>query len=192
MCFNIKSSKPKNMGQYYQPTVIDKKGKVLGWVYSHDYGNGLKLMEHSWLTNSFVNAVITLFMPGGKFNKQRLVWAGDYANNQKGFKENEFNRCTDAKQLKPDVPKQSEVNKFPFLVNHSKQVFVKVNKLIKKDSWEIHPLPLLTCDGNGQGGGDYFGKDPNGLVGSWARDVISVEAKKPEGFAEVIFDLKEY
>jgi hypothetical protein len=50
-----------------------------------------------------------------------------------------------------------------------------------------HPLPLLTAEGNGRGGGDYRGESP--LIGSWARDVISVETEAPTDFEELLFDL---
>jgi len=35
-------------------------------------------------------------------------------------------------------------------------------------------MSLLTAEGNGQGGGDYWGKDEK-KVGMWARDVISTD-----------------
>ena len=44
------------MGQYYHPTIMGKRYGVQGWLYSHAYGEGLKLMEHSYLGNDFVNA----------------------------------------------------------------------------------------------------------------------------------------
>ena len=47
------------MGQYYMPTLISEDGTVRT-LYSHAYDNGLKLMEHSYIGNNFVNAVLTL------------------------------------------------------------------------------------------------------------------------------------
>ncbi len=41
------------MGQYYKPICLDNELKEQ-WVYSHDYDNGLKLMEHSYVSNNFV------------------------------------------------------------------------------------------------------------------------------------------
>jgi len=35
-------------------------------------------------------------------------------------------------------------------------------------------LVLLLANGNGRGGGDFHGIDPNGLVGSWAGDQIVI------------------
>lgn len=62
------------MGQYYHPISLEGKSTL----YSHDFGNGLKLMEHSWVGNDFVEAVEKLLSPTGQWYKTRLVWAGDY------------------------------------------------------------------------------------------------------------------
>ena len=51
------------MGQYYKPINLDDKQ----WLYSHDFGDGLKLMEHSWIGNDFVGAV------GGSWDLNRIV-----------------------------------------------------------------------------------------------------------------------
>ena len=48
---------------------------------------------------------------------------------------------------------------------------------------KYHPLPLLVAEGNCRGGGDYNGINEN-IVGSWARDVISVENNIQEGYTE--------
>ena len=79
-------------------------------------------------------------------------------------------------------------------------MFVDKNKVPEIQGWDgtkIHPLPLLTSEGNGMGGGDFRGDDENEIVGSWARDVISVEKDSPlvnngmMDYTEFIFDLKE-
>jgi hypothetical protein len=49
---------------------------------------------------------------------------------------------------------------------------------------KIHPLPLLTADGNGRGGGDYNGEGID-HVGTWARDRISLMKEIPEDFTEI-------
>lgn len=69
-------------------------------------------------------------------------------------------------------------------VNYTKKEFVDL-KTIRSISrydknWKIHPLPLLTCEGNGRGGGDFYEDDKR--IGSWARDSISIEVDKPIGF----------
>ena len=55
---------------------------------------------------------------------------------------------------------------------------------IHPEGWQVHPLPLLTCEGNGRGGGDYTRN--NRYIGSWARNQISIEKQKPEDFKEII------
>jgi hypothetical protein len=49
----------------------------------------------------------------------------------------------------------------------------------------------MTAEGNGRGGGDIY--EAPSFVGSWARDVISVEEAVPgvENFQEIVFDLRE-
>ena len=85
------------MGQYYKPTCIPKEESL----YSHDYDNGLKLMEHSYINNNFVEAVMTMLLDreaaedirilkegegyvksesAGSWSGLPFVWAGDYAD----------------------------------------------------------------------------------------------------------------
>jgi hypothetical protein len=59
-----------------------------------------------------------------------------------------------------------------------------------RNGLHIHPLSLLTAEGNGRGGGDYRGAHED-LVGSWARDVISVEREAPAGFTELECEFSE-
>ena len=67
------------MGQYYYPIVMNREGgTVIGSFYSHSYDhNGLKLMEHSYLGNGFVNAVLAKAMAAKEFT---LAWIGDYSD----------------------------------------------------------------------------------------------------------------
>lgn len=212
------------MGQYYNPIILGKKGNsIKGYFYSHSYGNGLKLMEHSYLRNNFVAAVMTyLNREGGA----RLVWAGDYADKepdtlkiskekalpiwQKKVSEgtltcsfNEFyasndevlydeknegadnlyGLCTryvtdDGKLIHAGRPEikiaDEDINKdFRFIVNTTKKQVIDLWDVKGFDGWQIHPLPLLTAEGNDRGGGDYRGTNMK-LVGTWARDFISV------------------
>ena len=176
------------MGQYYQPTILGKNKKtVIAWMYSHDYGSGLKLMEHSWLKNPFVKLFESLIHN----NPQRVVWAGDYADACKGRKSNVNHRCTDKNKITPSKENELSQQQTRFIINHTKKTYVDKAKVPDVNGWRIHPLPLLTCEGNGRGVGDYRDEDKNNLVGSWARDVISVSSKKPIGFTETLFDLKE-
>ena len=176
------------MGQYYKPIILkDNKKTVAKFMYSHDYGNGLKLMEHSYIGNNFVGAFETLLE--GK--PQRVLWAGDYAEEESGYKNNAYGRCKDSLKVSP-MGEPKTVSRF--IINHSKKEFVDKTRVPKMkadwaDGMRIHPLPLLTCEGNGKGGGDYRGD--SFLVGKWARDVISIDSEVPKGFKEIKFNLTD-
>ena len=75
-----------------------------------------------------------------------------------------------------------------YLVNHTKKQYV--HKTGQANG--IHPLPLLVSEGNGCGGGDYFGCHQE-LCGTWARDIISVEEKEtiPSDYTELVCDFFE-
>lgn len=174
------------MGQYYKPAVLgDNKKTIKKWLYSHDFGSGLKLMEHSWMENPLVKSFENLI----KDNPERVVWGGDYADKCKGSKTNVYDRCADKNRVFRDAVNEVSVLDSRFVINHTKKVYVDKTKVPDSDGWRIHPLPLLTCEGNGRGGGDFRGD--NSLVGSWARDLISVSKTQPEGYKELIFDLVE-
>ena len=175
------------MGQYYKPCILGgNKKTVKAWMYSHEYDNGLKLMEHSYIGNSFVSAFESLI----KNKPQRVVWAGDYADDCKGRKTNLYERCKDTEKANPT--ERFSTPETRYIVNHTKKQFVDKFSVPEISDWKgtkIHPLPLLTCEGNGRGGGDFRGE--NQYVGTWARDVISVESKKPIGYAEIKPDFAE-
>jgi hypothetical protein len=193
------------MGQYFKPAILDENNKVQSWSYSHDYDSGLKLMEHSWMKNPFVQAFEKQLSRGGDFYKSRVVWAGDYADEEPGVKvidegkeydANIYALCNDENKINPKVTSTED---YPYIVNHTKKVFVDKNKVPDSDGWRIHPLPLLTAEGNSRGGGDYHtqNEDEVALVGSWARDVISIEKETPilttgtMDYKEIEFLLKE-
>jgi hypothetical protein len=184
------------MGQYFKPIILGDKPEqgqhetVKAWMYSHEYNNGLKLMEHSYQGNNFVSAFEKQLSPTGGHYKSRVVWAGDYADVEDGLKiisegveydANLYLLCNDENKINP---KESETHTHPFIVNHTKKQFVDKNKvpeIVDREGVRIHPLPLLICEGCFRGGGDYSENSPDAnLVGVWARDVISVEKDNPK------------
>ena len=212
------------MGQYYKSVFISENNKPISSVSSYDFGNGAKLMEHSWMKNPFVRFVEKQLM----ITPQRLVWAGDYADNEdpSTLTQMEIKALADetCQYTNSNVIKDKGVNLYTlaeivgklthdenvkdkykhdyknvaplnarYLINHDKKQFVDKTKTPRDaDGWQVHPLPLLTCDGNGRGGGDFRGD--SSLVGVWARNLISVTTRKsdiPKGFEELIFDIKE-
>ena len=174
------------MGQYYYPIILNSDGKIVVWMCAHNYNNGLKLMEHSYLGNNFVSTFEFGLSPEGPHYKSRVVWAGDYADKELDQEKNLYQMCDEYTMISPQV---KETKMYRYIINHSKKQFVDKTKAPKQENFAVHPLPLLTCEGNGRGGGDYRGESP--LIGSWARDVISVEEVAPEGFEELVFDLVE-
>ena len=170
------------MGQYYKVIILAENG-VCKKDYIRFYIDlwcGMKLLEHSYLKNDFVNTIEYLLSPNGSFYKSRIVWAGDYADVEKDSNANLYH-ITDGDDESDKVyrPKPMILEpEYIYIVNHTKKQFIDKTKYLI-----IHPLPLITAEGNGRGGGDYHGSNEE-LVGSWARDVISIEKEVPEGFSE--------
>jgi hypothetical protein len=175
------------MGQYYYPIILDAVGKIVVWMNAQMYNNGIKLTEHSFLNNSFVNTFEFGLSPEGIYHKSRVVWAGDYADPEAGKDTNLYAMCDEYNLIRPE-PKNTL--KYRYIVNHSKKLYVDKTKIpCPSGCSTIHPLPLLTVEGNGRGGGDYH--TDSTLVGSWARDIISVEMTISDTFQEIVFDLTE-
>lgn len=173
------------MGQYYTAVFLDSDGKIRAWMNAYSFRGGVKLMEHSWVGTRFMEAIEWLLSPEGYFHKSPIVWAGDYADEEETGK-NLYHLCHEQedKNIMPS-PNFFVAKEYPYIVNHTKKEFVQ-----KGGNDSIHPLSLLTAEGNGRGGGDYRGNDER-LVGLWARDVISVEKEVPEGYTEFITEFYE-
>jgi len=162
------------MGQYYKPIILKDNGKdIEAFVHPHTLDNGLKLMEHAYMGNSVPNSVVNYLKEHGA---HKIVWAGDYAEARNGDEDNLYSQCPEGKELK--TPKTERDWNIRFLINEDKKEYLDLERVVSLDAWTIHPLPLLTADGNGQGGGDYYGTDMD-FVGSWAYDTISVSEKYP-------------
>jgi len=182
------------MGQGYMAVILSDDGKFIRtWVHPHNYGNGYKLTEHSYIGNRFVSMVESLLCPEGMFYKCRVVWAGDYADNEAGLDTNLHHLASSPINVNKafNADHVGDMTKYRYLVNHSKRLYVDKNLLHDAGGgYDFHPLPLLTAEGNGRGGGDYSGSNAE-LVGTWARDVISVEDVYPENYSELSVDFSE-
>ena len=214
------------MGQYYKCIFLNENQKPITSVVSYDFGSGAKLMEHSWAKNPFVRFVERQLM----ITPQRVVWSGDYADNEdpstitpfeikaladekseysnsKVIKEKGLNLYTLSDVVGKLTHDENNKNNFEheyksvapltakYLVNHDRKEFVDKSKTPKdNDGWQMHPLPLLTCEGNLRGGGDYRSEKGQDLIGIWARNIIGVVTKKsdiPKDYKEIRFDLVE-
>lgn len=197
------------MGQYYQPTSLDAEEHIC----PRDYGDGLKLMEHSWLDNDVMRAVCQALRKDGRWHKHHMAWIGDYAEDDE-YLSDDCKKCMEDKTnfecknyLKKvvgeckgsyhwmysisnniflEVPTRAVLPVNYFILNHTKKEFVDTSKAQANDGWIIHPLPILTSVGNGRGGGDYHPTDEDKMfVGAWRGDSISISLKKPKGFIEI-------
>lgn len=201
------------MGQYYRPCILsDDKKSVVKTVICYDFNNGAKLMEHSYVKNTFVGAFCALIdadaekedgLLNGSFCGQPIVWCGDYADELDWTKRKEQNSKGEMVEVGDNYFTLSEDKQIKFsdvkpvfrryAVNSTKNEFVDLNKAPEIEGWgaQIHALPLLTAMGNGRGGGDYSG-NLMALIGRWAGDVVVVTDKEPVGINEVIANFVEY
>lgn len=189
------------MGQYYKPLLIGNHGKRMV-LYSHDYGSGLKLTEHSYIGNSFTNAVRTLI----RDNPMRVAWIGDYSDEENGDAYEKkmphekfisfYKTCWGEHSKKPERPESmvyDENVKGWYLVNHTQKCYLEMDTYIVASGhwkmWNGHqyldcldPLPLLTACGNDRGGGDFH-KWCMGYenVGIWAFDKLEFTRAVPFG-----------
>lgn len=200
------------MGQYYRPSILKKNWKlakqpVAATLLCYDYNNGAKLMEHSYIGNGLVRRIE--FLLANEFKGYPLVWCGDYAD-EVTTRTGEHDVYTDANRfiykhydsdcddttakyyaLKGIIPQLWDgkgafnpyqyIPYYKYLVNYTKKEYCVMPKN-KKGKWQVNPLPLLTCNSNGRGSGDYGIEDER--VGSWAFDRIGLtnDIKEVKGF----------
>lgn len=186
------------MGQYYN--VAFKQGDTVKVssrrVRGQDYMMA-KLLEHSYLENTFCKAVAKAIY--GK--PARIAWVGDYAE------EDEVTGLTKGDVTYADVwgsdDKEADdhyefapAGRFSYrnkwLVNHDKRVCISFNEWVKSYGSEcpIFPLSLLTAIGNGRGGGDYDG-NAMARIGTWTWDLVEITKTKPSGYKVLDFVFHE-
>ena len=165
------------MGQYYMPVI--KRGNKLRRVYSHDFDNGLKLTEHSYVGNNFVNVVANEIVD----NPAQLYWCGDYAEEGdfsstymfKRIYGYAWNRQRDDRTTLEDPREGFNWNWNWYFINKTKKEYLKMPK---QGNFVFTPISLLTAIGNGRGGGDY--REDNSMVGYWAGDKVYLSRNKPD------------
>lgn len=178
------------MGQYYIAAFIAhsanlkdiKKEDIIAWKPPGNFHNGNKLVEHSYITNNFMAAVEHSISPMGMFHKCRIIWAGDYADPEPCGQN--IHALAREQLNKIDSVQQGEVS-YRFIVNHTKKLYIDKHILEGNGNYILHPLSLLTADGNGRGGGDYAGTGED-MCGTWRLDSISMENSIPKDYTEFI------
>jgi hypothetical protein len=170
------------MVQFYRAVFLDPNtGKIRGWVDPLDYAKEQTVMGHSQ-TRTFVSAVEILLASSSLVRGCRLVWAGDYYEQEMGSPDNLYKLCRPEAKI---CPEEADTTAYNYIVNHTKREFVSKDRTEKYTN--LHPLPLLTAEGHGYTAGDY--PHDHAAVGHWARDEITVTKKRPDGYVEIIFDL---
>lgn len=199
------------MGQYYMPLIKSEDKTTI--LYPFDYDNGLKLTEHSWIGNYFVNAALSFI----KDRPSMVAWIGDYSNDcveafeKKAGGREQFMEFFDQvwrsdRHESTDKPLIEEYRslltmgtKGTYLVNHTRRQYIDIAQFIQAnkfreeydiDDWCLNPLPLLTACGNGQGGGDYYGINED-VIGTWAFSIIEYTETKPANYKKVRYRFKE-
>ena len=157
------------MGQYYMPVI--KRGNKLRKVYSHDFGNGLKLTEHSYIGNYFVNVVANEIVD----NPAQLYWLGDYSEESDFESAKMFKRIyhyaweNSSDTTLEDTKTEFDWNEDWYFINETKKEFIKMPK---DGDFVYNPISLLTAIGNGRGGGDYWNDKGIDMVGYWAGNKV--------------------
>lgn len=166
------------MGQYYMPVI--KRGNIMRRVYSHDFDNGLKLMEHSYIGNNFVNIIANELVD----NPAQLYWVGDYAEAGDFRSEAMYIRICGyawARKVKYRTTLENCNEEFDwsadwYFINQTKKQYILMPK---EGDWVINPISLLTAIGNGRGGGDYDYDRCADFVGAWAGDKVYLSKEAP-------------
>ena len=174
------------MGQYYRIAYDDGNLHINDRkVDGKDYIMA-KLMEHSYFGNSLMDSMSSVIYK----NPTRVIWVGDYADEG-----DEVSDATSGDVTYDDVWSYgSDLNdvlkhvefdyRGKYLVNHTKGVYISFDKYLDENDQEIHPLSILTCIGNGRGGGDYEGINMD-YVGTWAWDEIEIVDDAHDGMKEL-------
>lgn len=181
------------MGQYYRPVIKaenDADVRILDLKCVGEEWNGSKLLEHSYIHNSFMDAITNLLID----NPHHVVWAGDYSDEPDDWANIDWTNYAEVWDVDTDRKEKLEmVEKFSYkglkLINHTQKMYVSFYDVIRhckdKYGYIIHPLSLLTALGNGRGGGDYYDECPDAeMCGRWAGDLISVSKTVPAGYEQ--------
>jgi hypothetical protein len=143
-----------------------------------------------------------LIAKGGRWFGDHIVWGGDYAKPEAGVSDpdnpgRELNWYQICRENAIKGIRRPAKN-YRFIINMDTNEYVDTLKVPLTDvctsstgkeyELRLHPLVILTCEGNGQGGGDYYKGENDPLVGSWARKRVSVSHSIPKGYTEVKCD----
>lgn len=186
------------MGQYFHPVV--KIGNRIRVINPFDYGDGLKLMEHSFVGNPTVNAIIKELIIYGPC---RVAWVGDYSNTESLNKDGGYflpRVFSDQKKRKRVMdmwgkawgekaiePSKISVGEYDYdylhgdyyLHNLDRKEYIHVRKY-EPCRLLTHPLAILTCSNPGSGGNYHPRNEKDkAYMCSWCGDRIDFSWDKP-------------
>lgn len=169
------------MGQYFTPIFVNSGGAIIAALHPADYGSGLKLAGHTRADTRLMYAVHTVLSRDGG---ARLVWAGDYADDEPGHQANLYGLVQPRHFLRFDalicadvtpnahLPQGQRPSVFGYVCNCDKGEYIDNLTLpIDEDGWRRTPLPRLTAEA-GEHLPDY---------GRWARDRLYYSDRHPGG-----------
>jgi hypothetical protein len=161
-------------------------------IFRHEGGS--KFLEMAYINNYYMLRMEKLLSPGGLWYKQRVVLAGEYANNEKNHEVNlhiltlpesdtDYKSDVTAQNINPTTTADNCIKEysakegeFRYIINHDTYQYVDKQKCITK----IHPLAILLEEGY------------SNSTGLWSRQRISVQNNIPENFTEYILDESEF
>lgn len=181
------------MGQYFRFVCL-LNDTFIQFIDIFRHEGGSKFLEMAFRNNYYMLRMEKLLSPGGLWYKQRVVLAGDNANNEKNHDVNLYVLTIPESDSdhKSDVTSQNinpitsadncineysaKENEFRYIINHDTYQFFDKQKSTTK----IHPLAILLEEGH------------INSTGLWSRQRISVQNNIPENFTEYILDESEF
>ncbi len=177
------------MGQYFTPVIVNAAAQVVAALDPSEYGSGLKLFGHTRYDTNLMRAVELLLAADGG---ARLVWAGDYAEDDPDTGTNLYfaaqprhfvrfaglveDRDTATTAVPGGALSGTRWGTGPamrFVVNADRREYLDNHQLpADSDGYRRTPLPTLTCEGSGAPYSDF-------TMGRWARQRIYLTATPP-------------
>lgn len=158
------------MGQPFKPVFLaEDSDTVIGHLDPEIF---YKLAEHATRRDDwFVSDVARILT-----TPTRIVWVGASADPEPGTQP-----PANLRQLSHALPQTPVPDRAsgPYLINHDRRVYLLDDSTTED---EAHPLAALTVEG-----GEGYLEDEHGLIGSWARQRISVADTAPTGYTEIQF-----
>lgn len=168
------------MGQYFR-FYLDN-GKVKRVLEPWTYHTMSKVMEHSYVGNTFCNAAVSVLMQMGPSVVYHL---GDYADEEPDL-DKEIYRTVwgDEDGYTEFHPANIIYSGQIFIKNDAKKEYVRYVFSNPPEGKEyLNAFALLTLFKN-HSGGSYHGKNEH-LVGSWAGDVLEATEEEPKEYHKI-------